>query len=200
MEIILLDIDKNMTLEWQKEFAEFPEVKIVNEDFIKFMNNNPDVDGIVSPANSFGLMDGGYDKAIIELLGPQAQTNVFCMLDVVYNGYQPVGTALLVPFDKYFIIHTPTMRTPEEIIDTRVIFDCMYQCLNTAYKGKVNKLVIPAFGGCTGKVPKDTIAKYMAFAYRVFLSRIGSSKDVTSWGFALHIKKKLDKIYHNSVE
>jgi O-acetyl-ADP-ribose deacetylase (regulator of RNase III) len=164
VKIHLIDINKEMTDTWKKYF-EFTNVSIHNTDLQTFLDDEEDVDAIVAPANSFGLMTGGYDKAIINCLGQQAQTNVLTMLDKVYNGYQPIGTCLAVPFYNYFILHTPTMRKPEEIIDPRVIFDCMYSCLVEAKKHNCKSILIPAFGGLTGKVPKETIAYLMRMAY-----------------------------------
>lgn len=185
MHIYLLDINKAMTDAWHKYF-DLPNVEIVNEDFATFMNKHSNIEAIVSPANSFGFMDGGYDKAIIDYLGERAQTNVLTMLDAVYNGYQPIGTCLSIPFDKYIILHTPTMRTPEVIVDHRVIFDCMRSCLLEASKQKCKSIVIPAFGGLTGRVPYDTIARMMFFAYEQF-----NHKPKLNWGYACYVAKEL---------
>ena len=78
--IYLLDINKDMTDAWRKYFCDEMGVEIINDSFGEFMKNHPEIDGIVSPANSFGLMDGGYDKAIIDYLGWRAQSNVLCLL------------------------------------------------------------------------------------------------------------------------
>lgn len=163
IKIYLLDINKEMTDAWHKYFKDVEDVEIVNDCFANFMNEHLDITGIVSPANSFGFMDGGYDKAIIDYLGERAQTNVLTMLNLVYNGYQPIETCLSVPFYKYIILHTPTMRTPEVIVDHRVIFDCMRSCLLAASKQRCESIVIPAFGGLTGQVQYDTIARMMFF-------------------------------------
>lgn len=189
MKIYLLDINKDMTDAWSEYFGIY-DIEIINQDFVTFMNQHPDVDGIVSPANSFGLMDGGYDKAIIDYLGERAQTNVLTMLSNIYNGYQPVGTCLAVPYDKYIILHTPTMRTPETIIDSRVIYDCMHSCLLTAKQKDCKSIVIPAFGGLTGKVPCDVIAKMMFFAYQNCM--VYRAKQ--SWEYALYIASVLKSI------
>ena len=171
MKIYLLDIDSSMTDEWEKAFNDIENIEVVNDNFKHFMDTHNDVDGIVSPANSFGLMDGGYDKAIIDYLGRNAQTNVFTILNIIFDGYQPIGSCCPIVFDKYTILHTPTMRYPEEIIDERVVFDCMLSCLNCANKSNIKSIVIPAFGGCTGKVSKDIIAKLMYFAYIVYCNK-----------------------------
>ena len=187
MKIYLLDINKNMTDAWQQYFKDIEEVEIVNEYLSAFMDSHPEVVGIVSPANSFGLMDGGYDKAIIDYLGPKAQTNVLTTLDAVYNGYQPVGTCLAVPFSKYVILHTPTMRTPEPIMDYRVIYDCMRSCLLKAKENKCEDIVVPAFGGLTGRVPYDIVAKMMYLAY----AHLNNPAKEVNWGYACYIAKSL---------
>ena len=66
--LFLLDINRMMINCWNEAFAGCGDVYVVNEDFKTFISKNDEVDGIVSPGNSFGLMDGGYDKAISEYL------------------------------------------------------------------------------------------------------------------------------------
>ncbi len=189
MKIYLLDINKDMTDAWCKYFKDIEGVEIVNDYFANFMDEHPEITGIVSPANSFGLMDGGYDKAIIDYLGERAQTNVLTMLDAVYKGYQPIGTCLPIPFGKYTILHTPTMRTPEIIVDHRVIYDCMRSCLLKAIESKCEFVVIPAFGGLTGKVPYDTIARMMFLAYQQLCNK---PREI-GWGYACYIAKELKR-------
>lgn len=63
MKIYLLDRRKNVTDCWTSYFGENKEVEIVCSDFGDFMDTNR-VECVVSPANSYGLMDGGYDLAI----------------------------------------------------------------------------------------------------------------------------------------
>ncbi len=73
----------------------------------------PDFDCLVSPANSFGLMDGGMDAAIVRFLGSQVQERVQERILTEYLGEQPVGTSFIVEtgHPKHpFLAHTPTMR------------------------------------------------------------------------------------------
>lgn len=168
MKIYLLDQNRKMCEAWSRRFIGLDNVEIVNDTFSEFMLGHPTIEGIVSPANSFGIMDGGYDKAIIDCLGRPAQYNVFCMLNIKYNNYQPVGTCMAVPYDMYTILHTPTMRYPEKIKDDRVVYNCMYSCLNEAKKSKLNSVVIPAFGACTGMLDFDVVAQHMYNAYMVY--------------------------------
>lgn len=46
------------------------DVVLVNDSFESFISQNY-VQCVVSPANSFGLMDGGYDLALINWYGEQ---------------------------------------------------------------------------------------------------------------------------------
>lgn len=203
MKIYLLDINKEMTDAWSKYFLQ-PDVEIVNYDFATFMNKHPNIEAIVSPANSFGLMDGGYDKAITNYFGSQLMETVQSVILKDWFGEQPVGTSISVPilnrfYYKYIeedekaiqqnpiLIHTPSMRTPEQIIDSRIVYQCMRTTLIEAIKQGVDSIVIPAFGGLTGRVPYDVIAKMMFLAY----NQIYNQPKELGWGYAMHIAQVL---------
>ena len=199
MKIYLLDINKNMTDAWEKLFHPLKDVEIINEDFATFMDNHPNIEAVVSPANSFGLMDGGYDKAITDYFGEGLMKDVQETILRDWFGEQPVGTSITVPiYNKRIInnlgvechpilIHTPSMRTPEIIKDNRIIYQCMRTTLIEAKRQEIKSIVIPAFGGLTGKVPCDEIAKMMFLAYR----QIYNQPEEITWGYAWHIAKEL---------
>ena len=200
MKIYLLDINKDMVGAWHKYFKDIEDVKIVHDYFDNFMDNHLDIEAVVSPANSFGLMDGGYDKAITNYFGEELMKRVKLSILLNWYGEQPVGTSITVPiFERPFstvlgrkiavLIHTPTMRTPEQIIDPRIIYQCMRTTLIEAKRQEIESIVIPAFGGCTGGVPYDTIAKMMFLAYK----QINNRPEELNWGYALHIAKELRK-------
>lgn len=198
MKIYLLDINKNMTDVWEKYFSNMEDIEIVNEDFSTFMNKHPNIEAVVSPANSFGLMDGGYDKAITDYFGEGLMKDVQKAILLNWHGEQPVGTSITVPifnrtintaFGKKLcvLIHTPSMRTPEIIKDSRIIYQCMRTTLIEAKRQEVKSIVIPAFGGLTGRVPCDKIAKMMYLAHK----QISNKPDELNWGYAWHIAKEL---------
>lgn len=202
MKIYLLDINKDITDAWQKYFSDIENIEIVNEDFATFMNKHSNIEAIVSPANSFGLMDGGYDKAITDYFGEELMRDVQKSIMLKWYGEQPVGTSITVPIrsrsipdkkcglmaKKYAVlIHTPSMRTPEQIVDSRIIYQCMRTTLIEAMKQEVDSVVIPAFGGLTGKVPCDVIAKMMFLAYR----QIHNKPSKINWGYALYVAREL---------
>ena len=198
MKIYLLDINKNMTDAWEKLFHPLKDVEIINEDFVSFMDKHPNIEAVVSPANSFGLMDGGYDKAITDYFGESLMKDVQKSILLKWYGEQPVGTSMTVPiYNRKFttilgtrycvLIHTPSMRTPEVIKDSRIIYQCMRTTLIEAKRQEIKSIVIPAFGGLTGKVPCDEIAKMMCLAYK----QISNRPNELNWGYAMHIAKEL---------
>lgn len=201
MKIYLLDINPKMTEAWSKIFKDEPDVEIVNEDFKFFMDNHPEVDGIVSPANSFGLMDGGYDRAITEYFGKELMKAVQLKIFYEWKGEQPVGTCMSVAIlEKMmwkgvrktcaFLLHAPTMTAPEAILDTRVIYHCMRTTLLEEKRLNLDYVVIPAFGGATGQVDFDTIAKMMWLGYKQITNPL-DSPDKINWKYALETQQKL---------
>ena len=203
MDIYLLDRNKKITDAWEEAFVPLADYEsnlfIVNDTLNDFLTNHPNIDGIVSPANSFGIMDGGYDKAITDYFGKDLMRDVQDFILSKWYGEQPVGTSMTVPIcsrriinhldiECYpILIHTPSMRTPEIITDSRIIYQCMRTTLIEAKKQEVGSIVIPAFGGLTGKVPCDEIAKMMLLAYK----QIYNQPKKINWGYAWHIAKEL---------
>jgi O-acetyl-ADP-ribose deacetylase (regulator of RNase III) len=166
MKIYLLDINNVIVKCWEDLFHSEPNARVVCSDFSEFMRTTH-VDCVVSPANSFGLMDGGYDAAITEWFGDQLQRRVQqYIIDKLY-GEQIVGTSFIIDSgkDDQYLIHTPSMRTPERIRDPMVIYNCMRSCLITASENNIKSIVIPAFGGLTGGIAANVVAELMYKAY-----------------------------------
>lgn len=175
LKIYLLDINPDIIMNFKLAFVGEPNIEVINSDFISFMNSDKgkEVDCIVSPANSFGEMTGGYDKAITKYLGADFMEKVKKYIDLNYYGEQPVGTSFMIETSKkdLKLIHTPTMRTPEVILDERIIYQCMRTTLMCALENDINKIVIPAFGGACGQVNPITIASMMRKAYQQIKTR-----------------------------
>ena len=170
MKIYLLDRNNEMIQFWRLSFSGISrdEVEIVCDDFGHFMQTRgKEIDCVVSPANSYGLMDGGYDAAISLYFGEELVPAVQSYIREHYFCEQPVGTSFImqIPNSPVRLIHTPTMRVPSVIRDPLVVYHCMRSTLITAMKGGVGSIVIPAFGGHCGKVPLQTIALLMRAAY-----------------------------------
>ncbi len=165
MKIYLLDRNYSIVECWRERFAGVKDVEIVSDDFARFMNTH-DVECVVSPANSFGLMDGGYDLAISKYFGWDLSKKVQqYIIDNLY-GEQPVGTSIIVDInEKQKLIHTPSMRTPSHIKEPLIIYNCMRTCLMLAKQNNIKSIVIPAFGGECGNVSFSLLAEMMFQAY-----------------------------------
>ena len=166
--LYLLAVQDELADAFRLAFADAENVEVVQEDFACFMASHPDVDGIVSPANSFGMMTGGLDKALRDFFGMELQEAVRDVIVTEWFGEQTVGTSIVVDIPGHSgkkLIHTPTMRTPSIIMDYQTVYLCMRSALTAAIKSGVQYLMVPAFGGSTGRVPEDAIARNMREAY-----------------------------------
>lgn len=170
MKIYLIErnIDKFFYL---KTFFENEDVILVNDELDNFLKNNK-VQCVVSPANSFGLMDGGYDLALTNWYGNQLQKRVQQYILENFYGEQPVATSFIIEAgkDNQYLIHTPTMRTPQKIADPFVIYQCMRTTLMVANRYNIESILIPMFGGSVGHVEPEIVSKMMYLAYKQIMN------------------------------
>jgi O-acetyl-ADP-ribose deacetylase (regulator of RNase III) len=174
MNLILVDPNPPLCVAFQQQFSGLPNVEIVNGVFERL----PEFDCVVSAANSFGLMDGGVDLAIVRFFGERLMTRVQQRILDEYLGEQPVGTSLLVETGHAqhpFVAHTPTMRVPMPIARTDNVYRAMWAMLlavrshNQRTDQPILTIACPGLGTATGRVPFDEAARQMALAYRHFL-------------------------------
>jgi len=187
MKIYLLDRNPLMVAEWKKYFKNVRDVEVIYNDFEIFMETY-DVECVVSPANSYGFMDGGYDLAITNYFGEALMEKVQRLIIKNCFGEQPVGTSFIIETgnENEYLIHTPTMRVPERILDARVIYHCMRSALIEAKKHNIESIVIPMFGGTTGCIPSNIIASLMYEAYK----QLQDVPQELNWEYANKIKLK----------
>ena len=173
--LILADLNPGLCAAFGKYFADLPDVEVVNDYF----ENLPEFDCMVSAANSFGLMDGGVDLAIIRYFGLSLQAQVQERILKDYLGEQPVGTSFIIGTENArhpFLAHTPTMRVPMTIARTDNVYCAMRAMLlavrqhNAMAATKIASVACPGLGTATGQVPYGEAAYQMALAYRNFLN------------------------------
>lgn len=189
--LVLCDFNEELTREWKRAFENHPEVEIKYGRF-----EDVDFDCVVSPANSFGLMDGGIDEAITMYFGQQMMDRVQKMIIDKYAGEQPVGTSEIVRGSSddnekrvKFVAHTPTMIIPRDIGRTTNVYMAMKAMLiavqnhneNIYSVNKINTVVCSGLGTGAGRVPYLKAADDMEKAYYNFKHR---PKELT-WQFAL---------------
>lgn len=166
MNLILCDCNSILCTEWEKNFKNEPKVQIVCGDF----KSVPEYDCIVSPANSFGIMDGGFDLALVNYFGHELMKRVQDKIKTKYAGEQPVGTCLIVETGNKkhpYLAHTPTMRIPRIIKEYDTVYNAMRAMLLAVQKHSDIKTVLcTGLGTATGKVPLTIAAKQMYLAYK----------------------------------
>ena len=86
MQITLIDNNPTLGYAWQEFFSEAENVKIITGDITTLT-----CDAIVSPANSFGFMDGGVDYAISERLGWDLEKELQKRIKALPEGELPSG-------------------------------------------------------------------------------------------------------------
>lgn len=196
MNLILCDCNPILCTEWEKNFRDEPKVQIVCGDF----KSVPEYDCIVSPANSFGIMDGGLDLALINYFGNELMKRVQDRIKTEYAGEQPVGTCLIVETGNKkhpYLAHTPTMRIPRIIKEYDTVYNAMRAMLLEVRKYPDIKTVLcTGLGTATGKVSPIIAARQMYLAYKNVMQ---PSKQI-DWNIAVNIEQKiLDSLYSERI-
>ena len=168
MKLILCDRNSRLCDEWALRFKDCEDVIVKHDTF----ENVEDYDCLVSPANSFGLMDGGIDLAITNYFGNQLQKRVQQRISAYYYGEQPVGTCMIVETDNEkhpYLAHTPTMRVPSNIRNTDNVYNAMRAMLRAvAGNHNIKTVLCPGLGTGIGDVSPVMAAYQMWLAYARF--------------------------------
>jgi O-acetyl-ADP-ribose deacetylase (regulator of RNase III) len=164
IELWLVDMNHELVRAWQKAFGDFDEVHIECENILDIAENT-----IVSPANSYGYMDGGIDLAYTDYFGLKPQEEIQKKISLRPEGYLPVGSAVLVVTGDNkipYLISAPTMLSPGPV-DSSNAFFAMSAILQVAHKNNhiVQKVFCPGLATGIGRVPYVQAAGEMAHAY-----------------------------------
>jgi O-acetyl-ADP-ribose deacetylase (regulator of RNase III) len=131
----------------------------------------------VSPANSFGIMDGGLDLAIRNELGFQVETDTQEVILNKYHGEIPIGSAEIININHdnwNYMIAAPTMRIPENIaftLNAYIAFRAILIAINNFNESKSNRpiksLVCSGLGTGIGSMEAVKCAAQMRAAYKL---------------------------------
>lgn len=171
MELWLVDINPELVNAWQKEFADCENVYVECDDILKLAE-----DTIVSPANSYGRMDGGIDLEYTEYFGLTPQDEIQKLIALRPEGYLPVGAAVLVKTGHKkipYMISAPTMVQPGIVYAVNVFFamSAILQVISQ-HKNSIKKVYCPGLATGIGRVPYETAAMEMAMAYHKWKKRL----------------------------
>ena len=171
--ITFVDLQDEFIQEIRKTFHTFGGLMHLGEEAVSFVSGDwlqcLPTDCVVSPANSFGLMDGGFDLALTNYFGPELQKTVRHFIREEHCGEQPVGTCLIVETGNEtcpFVAHTPTMRLPSNLAGTDNAYYAMKAMLiETMRHPDIERVVCTGLGTFYGDLRLDVAADLMAYAY-----------------------------------
>lgn len=110
LQIVLTAVDKRLADAWRRWCGDLPFVVIHHGSIFDVT-----CDAVVSPANSYGFMDGGIDRLYTDYFGHSLQTRLQQSIRAYHGGELLVGQAEMVPTEHPripYLIAAPTMRVP----------------------------------------------------------------------------------------
>lgn len=173
MKFYLRDRNAELVEKWKEFFGDNPDFEVSQGDIFA----GPKADAIVSPANSFGFMDGGIDAVYIEKFHPQLEFRLRERIQKHFYGELIVGQATIIPTgdnDFRYLISAPTMRVPGVIKNTVNAYLAFRAVLIAIKKHNVaantephiESVLCPGLGTAVGQLPYFTCAKQMYEAYK----------------------------------
>src|SRR5262245_48244613 len=109
-QIVLAALDDALFRAWNTWCGDLEGVQVVQESVF-----DVSCDALVSPANSFGFMDGGIDAQYTDRFGRELQDRLRLKILTRHHGELLVGSAEIVETGSSghpYLIAAPTMRVP----------------------------------------------------------------------------------------
>lgn len=165
----LCTLDPEMAVAWRTAFAAHAAVSVKVGDILKER-----ADAIVSPANSFGFMDGGIDLAYSHHFGWELEERLKSTIRDAHAGELPIGDAVVISTEHTgipFLVSAPTMRIPAVIANTVNVYLAFRAALlsvqahNRRNRKRIASVLCPALGAGIGGMPPPRVARQMHAAY-----------------------------------
>lgn len=174
MKLHLRDTNPAVVAAWREVFAGTADVTVSHGNILELTGT-----AIVSPANSFGWMDGGIDLAYRERFGERLERAVQREIETYHAGELPVGQAIMVHVGDQriqTIVVAPTMRVPEPVRGTVNAY-LAFRAALTAFRALERQmresclLLCPGLCTLTGRMPPLQAAIQMRHAWHVVVER-----------------------------
>ena len=162
MNLHLVDLNPPVVNAWLNAFKPYPEVTVELGDLLSVAHHC-----VVSPANSYGYMDGGIDDAYRNYFGLDIEKKVQDAIRCRREGNLPVGASLVIRTGHAripFMIVAPTMATPERV-ESSNCYRAMRAMLRIVDDEIGKDIFCPGLATGVGRVPFDDAATEMAQAY-----------------------------------
>lgn len=167
--LLLRDQNPDMVMAWLEAFGEPGPWSVGSNDILRQR-----ADALVSPANSYGYMDGGIDLAYRNHFGVGLQNRLQLVIENKWGGYLPVGKAVIVPTFNDLIPHmiaAPTMERPRDVRDTENAYLALTAALRAVreFNGwavenaepPIRRILVPGLATGIGGMDVDTAARQM---------------------------------------
>lgn len=182
MRLVLTATERNLAEAWTEHCGDLDFVSIHSGSIL-----DVPCDAVVSPANSFGFMDGGIDARYSERFGWHVQDQLRRLILERHNGELLVGSAEIVETGQLrmpFLIAAPTMRVPMVLgaettnpyLAIRAVFLLVKhgQFAVGEHTGEkisqhIVSIAFPGMGTGVGRVPAEVCAKQMRTAIEEFV-------------------------------
>lgn len=182
-DIYLRDRNHDLVGWWKRVFYGEPAVHVSDGDIFKGAIRT---DAIVSPANSFGVMDGGIDAAYLHRWPKLQHALQVRLAGGLLLGELPVGNAEIVPIldwesnrvdeddcDYKWLISAPTMRVPMDISGTvnaylafrAALIAVLWHNGSHGVDKQISSITCPGLGTAIGGMPPEVAAVQMRAAY-----------------------------------
>jgi len=194
MEFVLTAVDEGLANGWDRHCGNLPGVRIHRGSIL-----DVECDAVVSPANSFGFMDGGIDAIYLRHFGADLQDQVRSLINDRHFGEMPVGVADIVETGDSkipFLILAPTMRVPMILTESVNAYLAARAVLLLIQHGKfdsgpktgtpireiVKTVAFPGLGPGVGQVGPSQCAHQFRAAFEDFI--LGTYRFPRSWAEA----------------
>ena len=194
MRIILCSIDEPLAKAWETYCGDLNGVEVHRGNILDLK-----VDAVVSPANSFGFMDGGIDMVYSQHFGWNVQQQLQNQIKHLHHGELLVGNADIVETNHSnipYMIAAPTMRVPMILDDTVNPYLAARAALLLIKHGEfptgtlegeqisdgVKSVAFPGLGTGVGRVPPEKCALQVRTAIKECI--LDEYEFPTSWADA----------------
>lgn len=176
----LCDLDKDIVEAWKLYFSDLPNFKFYECDIFAVDVYPNTVNAIVSPANSFGDLQGGIDLVYYKKFGHNLEEYLQQTIMDKKFGELVIGDALILQMNTFYnyqyFISAPTMRVPmciDQTVNVYLAFRAVlielikFNSISENASYKIEHIVCPGLGTGIGKVPPEICAKQMYQAYDI---------------------------------
>ncbi|KAI1788300.1 macro domain-like protein [Ganoderma leucocontextum] len=176
VKFVLFDIYDDLVTAWQHSFQALVPPEALEHITIKgasLDDLNVSFDTIVSPANSFGRLDGSFDQVLSDYIAPESDNDALthtaqAALYKRWRGYAPAGTCTLIPLAHTpcehnklrvrYVALCPTMRTPENVTwHKEVVYNCVWSLLVAIDSHNAEIAADPEKAAREGASPIETV-------------------------------------------